>query len=79
MAETSELTHDFKTAGYHSAYIAMLVGYSVKLLMVVLLYIFMSRSNKARDAAGHTNSAAAIEMGMHDQTELDNPGFRYTL
>lgn len=57
----------------------MLVGYSVKLAAVVVLYIFMSRSNKARDAAGHTNDAAAIEMGMHDQTELDNPGFRYTL
>ncbi|KAF3763629.1 hypothetical protein M406DRAFT_64552 [Cryphonectria parasitica EP155] len=65
--------------GYHSAYIAMLVGYAVKLAMVVVLYIYMARSNKARDAAGHTDGAAAIEMGMHDQTELDNPGFRYTL
>lgn len=67
------------TAGYHSAYIAMLVGYAVKLAMVVLLYIYMSRVNKARDASGETNDAKAIEMGMHDQTELDNPGFRYTL
>lgn len=57
----------------------MLVGYTVKLLMVVVLYVYMSRVNKARDAAGHTNSQAAIDMGMHDQTELDNPGFRYTL
>lgn len=57
----------------------MLVGYAVKLAMVVVLYIYMSRANKARDAAGATNDAAAIEMGMHDQTELDNPGFRYTL
>lgn len=66
-------------AGYHSAYIAMLVGYSVKLAMVVLLYVYMSRVNKARDALGEANDAKAIEMGMHDQTELDNPGFRYTL
>lgn len=51
----------------------------MKLLMVVVLYVYMSRVNKARDAAGHTNSQAAIDMGMHDQTELDNPGFRYTL
>lgn len=66
-------------AGYHSAYIAMLVGYAIKLAMVVVLYIYMYRANKARDAAGHTNEAGAIEMGMHDQTELDNLGFRYTL
>lgn len=57
----------------------MLVGYSTKLGMVVVLYIYMARSNKARDAAGHVNDAAAIDMGMHDQTEWDNPGFRYTL
>lgn len=57
----------------------MLIGYTVKLLAVVVLYIYMIRSNKARDAAGEDNDAAAIEMGMHDQTELDNPGFRYTL
>ncbi|PSR92339.1 allantoate permease [Coniella lustricola] len=65
--------------GYHSAYIAMLVGYVVKLSMVVVLYIYMYRSNKARDAAGLDNDATAIEMGMQDQTEWDNPGFRYTL
>jgi len=55
----------------------MLVGYSVKLLMVVILYIYMYRANKARDAAGHSDEKAAVEMGMHDQTELDNPGFRF--
>lgn len=70
---------DSEEPGYHSAYVAMLVGYTVKLAMVVLLYAYMARSNKARDAAGHTNDTAAIKMGMHDQTELDNPGFRYTL
>jgi hypothetical protein len=32
-----------QTARYHSAYIAMLVGYSVKLAMVIVLYIYMHR------------------------------------
>lgn len=57
----------------------MLVGYSVKLAMVIVLYIYMVRENKKRDAAGHSNEDAAIKSGMHDQTELDNPGFRYSL
>lgn len=70
---TSEAPH------YHSAYIAMLVGYSVKLLMVIILYIYMYRSNKARDATSQSDEKAAVEMGMLDQTEIDNPGFRYAL
>lgn len=64
----------------------MLTGYSVKLAMVVVLYIFMWRSNKARDreqaTRGELNDEEerrAIEDGMHDMTELDNRGFRYTL
>lgn len=57
----------------------MLVGYSVKLLMVIVLYIYMWRMNKARDAAGEVDERAAIDAGMHDMTELDNKGFRYTL
>lgn len=72
--------------GYHSAYIAMLVGYSVKLSMVVVLYIYMWSVNKARDRAAaeagvatFEEEKAAIESGMHDQTELDNKGFRYIL
>ncbi|KAG8162776.1 hypothetical protein KVR01_007254 [Diaporthe batatas] len=67
---------DSEAPRYHSAYIAMLVGYSIKLLAVVVLYIYMWRVNKARDAAGHTNDREAVEKGMHDTTELDNPGFR---
>lgn len=66
-------------AGYHSAYIAMLVGYSVKLLSVVVLYVYMYRENKKRDAAGNADEQAAINAGMHDITEIDNKGFRYTL
>lgn len=76
-----------RSAGYHSAYIAMLVGYSIKLAMVVVLYIYMWRQNKARDAEDAARSDAeqeaiikeGIEMGMHDVTELDNRAFRYIL
>lgn len=65
--------------GYHSAYIAMLVGYVVKLLSIVVLYIYMWRENKRRDAAGQADEQAAVEAGMHDLTEIDNQGFRYSL
>jgi cbb3-type cytochrome oxidase subunit 3 len=64
----------------------MLVGYSVKLVMVVVLYIFMYRSNKARDAEqaargelSEEEEKEAIERGMLDMTEIDNKGFRYIL
>ena len=64
----------------------MLVGYSVKLLMVVVLYVYMWRSNKARDAeqaargeVSEEEEKEAIERGMLDMTEVDNPGFRYIL
>ena len=79
------LTYTF-LAGYHSAYIAMLVGYSVKLSMVFLLYAYMYTSNKKRDreqaergAASDDEEREAIERGMLDVTELDNRGFRYIL
>jgi hypothetical protein len=71
---------------YHSAYIAMLVGYTVKLLAVVVLYAYMWSVNKKRDREAAAGGAAsdeeereAIERGMHDMTELDNKGFRYSL
>jgi len=74
---------DSEKPGYHSAYIAMLVGYVVKLGMVVVLYVYMFTANKKRDreAGGMTTEEErlAIEQGMQDQTELDNKGFRYTL
>lgn len=64
----------------------MLVGYSIKLACVVILYIYMYSVNKKRDreaaAAGTLSDEeerAAIEQGMHDVTELDNKGFRYAL
>ncbi|TGJ83374.1 hypothetical protein E0Z10_g5406 [Xylaria hypoxylon] len=64
---------------YRSAYIAMLVGYTVKLTSVIVLYIYMWRSNVARDAAGPIDEKVAVDAGMRDQTELDNKGFRYSL
>ena len=64
----------------------MLVGYSVKLAMVVVLYIYMYRSNKSRDAEqamrgtlSDEEEREAIEKGMLDMTEIDNKGFRYIL
>ncbi|KAJ4523287.1 hypothetical protein HRR78_000783 [Exophiala dermatitidis] len=71
---------------YHSAYVAMLVGYIIKLMSITVLYIYMYMVNKKRDreaaAAGIQDAdevKQAIEHGMHDATELDNKGFRYTL
>lgn len=79
----------FKTSEaprYHSAYIAMLIGYCVKLSMVLLLYFYMWSVNKKRDreSAGglhltEEEERQAIEEGMHDRTEIDNKGFRYIL
>ena len=64
----------------------MLVGYSVKLTAVCILYFYMWSINKKRDralaASGLTREdeeKAAIEAGMHDMTEIDNKGFRYVL
>lgn len=72
---------------YTSAYIAILVGYLVKTLMVVVLYLYMWAVNKKRDREAAVSSSGltveqekeAIERGMQDATELDNPGFRYVL
>ncbi|KAJ5894472.1 hypothetical protein N7495_006163 [Penicillium taxi] len=70
--------------GYHSAYIAMLVGYSVKLFAIIALYLYMHYENKRRDrealAAGDLGEQdEGVSSGMLDQTELDNKHFRYVL
>ncbi|KAI0191580.1 MFS general substrate transporter [Astrocystis sublimbata] len=65
----------------------ILIGYSVKTLMVIVLYIYMSTVNKKRDREAAVSGSnltpekeqEAIEQGMQDVTELDNPGFRYVL
>ncbi|KAH8678476.1 major facilitator superfamily domain-containing protein [Xylariales sp. PMI_506] len=72
---------------YHSAYVAMLVGFTLKTVFLLVLYAYMWSANKKRDreaaAAGTLESEAevreAIEKGMLDVTELDNKGFRYAL
>ncbi|KAI1338196.1 MFS general substrate transporter [Xylariaceae sp. FL0016] len=72
---------------YTSAYIAILVGYSVKTAMVVVLYVYMWSVNKKRDREAvvpgshltEEQEKEAIEKGMQDVTELDNKGFRYVL
>jgi hypothetical protein len=64
----------------------MLVGYTVKLAMVIVLYIYMWSVNKARDKAqadggilSEEEEREAVEKGMLDVTEIDNKGFRYIL
>lgn len=81
-----QLFRDSEAPTYSSAYVGMLVGYCIKLLMVVILYIYMWAVNVRRDRQLAANGGlsdeeekAAIERGMHDMTELDNPGFRYSL
>jgi hypothetical protein len=64
----------------------MLIGYSVKLVAVLILFVYMWSVNKKRDresASGihltDEEMKEAIEAGMHDVTEIDNKGFRYIL
>ena len=57
----------------------MLVGYTVKLIMIIILYVYMYRENQRRDAMGEFDDSNAIEGGMRDMTELENKGFRYSL
>ncbi|RLL93481.1 hypothetical protein CFD26_101905 [Aspergillus turcosus] len=67
--------------GYRSAYIAMLVGYMVKLVSITALYVYMYLENRRRDrmSAEESDEDKGIENGMLDQTELDNKQFRYVL
>ncbi|KAI5778269.1 MFS transporter [Geopyxis carbonaria] len=74
-------------SGYRTAYVAMLIGYSVKFLAMICLWIYMHFQNTKRDreaaeADGLESALAeaeAREEGMKDRTELENKGFRYTL
>ncbi|CAG8333617.1 unnamed protein product [Penicillium salamii] len=73
---------DSEAPGYHSAYIAMLVGYVVKLLCIIALYAYMYLENKRRDRQaidGQEVEAEGVENGMLDKTEIENKGFRYVL
>jgi hypothetical protein len=75
---------DREKPGYKSAYVAMLVGYSVKLVAVGALWVYMARENRRRDrevgaGEGVDEEREAVERGMLDVTEIDNKGFRYIL
>ncbi|KAJ5150888.1 MFS general substrate transporter [Penicillium canariense] len=73
---------DSEAPGYHSAYVAMLVGYTVKLTAIFALYLYMYFENKRRDRAalgGQQPEDDGVENGMLDQTEIDNKAFRYVL
>ncbi|RYP90901.1 hypothetical protein DL770_002978 [Monosporascus sp. CRB-9-2] len=57
---TGYCLRNHRTSGFHiergrplpHAYIAMLIGYSVELVAILVLYSYMYHANKARDAAG---------------------------
>lgn len=66
-------------AHYNTAYRAMLISYSIKLAMAVLLYVHMKLFNLKRDRSELIDEKTAIELGMRDATEIDNKGFRYIL
>lgn len=69
-------------AGYRTAYLSMLIAYSIKLAMAILLYIYMFMFNKRRDieqGLARLSEKEVIELGMRDVTEIDNKGFRYVL
>ncbi|OTA76648.1 hypothetical protein M434DRAFT_383362 [Hypoxylon sp. CO27-5] len=78
---------DSEAPFYTSAYIAILISYCVKTIMVIVLYLYMWAVNKKRDREATTYGSRlsaeqekeAIEQGMQDVTELDNKGFRYVL
>ncbi|GFG06226.1 uncharacterized transporter C460.05 [Aspergillus udagawae] len=65
---------------YRSAYIAMLVGYVVKLVSITALYVYMYSENRRRDRMSleESDGDRGIENGMLDQTEIDNKQFRST-
>jgi len=65
---------------------SILIGYSVKTVMVIVLYAYMWSVNKKRDREAAADARGvdeleqeAIEKGMRDMTEIDNKGFRYSL
>lgn len=65
---------------------SMLVGYTIKLIAVLVLFAYMWSVNKKRDAESASGirltdeeEKAAVEAGMLDVTEIDNKGFRYIL
>jgi cbb3-type cytochrome oxidase subunit 3 len=72
--------------GLADSWASILIGYSVKTVMVIVLYAYMWSVNKKRDREAAADARGvdeleqeAIEKGMRDMTEIDNKGFRYSL
>jgi len=59
----------------------MLIAFSVKLFLTLLLTTHLWLFNRKRDQEQEVevDEKEAIEFGMHDVTEIDNKGFRYML
>jgi hypothetical protein len=59
----------------------MLIAFSVKLFLTLLLTTHLWLFNRKRDQEQEVgvDEKEAIELGMHDVTEIDNKGFRYIL
>lgn len=68
-------------AQYNTAYRAMLIAYSITLVMAMLLYVHMKMFNLKRDRVQSEliDEKSTIELGMRDATEINNKGFRYIL
>ncbi|RYC58479.1 hypothetical protein CHU98_g7738 [Xylaria longipes] len=92
LRKATETVIDYWSSDVHrdrspSLYLCVTSRYSVKTLMVVVLYLYMWTVNKKRDREATVSGSQltaeqekeAIERGMQDVTELDNPGFRYVL
>ncbi|KAI9631776.1 MFS general substrate transporter [Dioszegia hungarica] len=63
---------------YTTATTAMVVSFTVKLLALLTLGIYMMWQNKVRDRKyGPANKERAAAAGMQDKSEQDNPDFRY--
>lgn len=73
---------DSEKPGYKSAYVAMLVGYSVKMISVLVLFGYMWSVIRKRDREGEggivglsrEEEREAVVRGTRDVTEIDNRG-----
>jgi len=68
---------------YRTAVISMLAGYCIKTFLGIVLGLYMWNENRRRDKLFRDSAGAsekdAVEDGMLDRTEFENPGFRYSL
>jgi hypothetical protein len=59
----------------------MLIAFSVKLFLTLLLttHLWLFNRKRDQDQEAEVDEKEVIELGMHDVTEIDNKGFRYIL